>query len=151
MNQTWKAILAFTGIFIAGAVFGGFLTLRFYPQPEPAARTARPLPTSLDQITPQILRRLAHRLELTEEQKEKIRPIIAEADREMRRLRQEGFRATMTVSKQMYAQLARELTPEQAEKLEQMQREMRERVLEDRQRRWGERPPMPGERPTPPR
>jgi Spy/CpxP family protein refolding chaperone len=143
MNQTWKAILAFMGIFIAGAVFGGFLTLRFYPQPEPAAPAVRKFPAPLERVAPQILERLAHRLELSPAQKEKIRPIIAEADREMRRLRQDGFRATLTVSKEMYAQVARELTPEQAEKLEQMQQEMRERVMQDRQRRWGERPPPP--------
>lgn len=143
MSQTWKAILAFTGIFIAGAVFGGFLTLRFYPQPEPAAPAARQFPSPADRFTPQILARLAQRLELTEAQQENIRPIIAEADREMRRLRQEGFKATMTVSKEMYAQVARELTPEQAIKLEQMQEEMRERIMQDRQRRWGERPPPP--------
>jgi len=151
MSQTWKAILAFTGIFISGAVFGGFLTLRFYPQPEPATRAVRKFPPPLERVAPQILERLAQRLELTEAQQEKIRPIIAEADREMRRLRQEGFRAAFAVSKEMYAQVARELTPEQAEKLEQMQQEMRERMMQDRQRRWGERPPMPGERLPPPR
>lgn len=151
MNQTWKAILAFAGIFVAGAVFGGFLTLRFYPQSEPAAPAVRKSPTPLERVTPQILGRLAQRLELTDEQKEKIRPIIAEADREMRRLRHDGFRATLTVSKEMYARVARELTAEQAAILEQMQQEMRERIMQDRQRRWGERPPMPGERPPPPR
>ncbi len=149
MGQTWKAILAFTGIFIAGAVFGGFMTLRFYPQPKPAALAVQKFPMPLERVTPQILGRLAHRLELTDAQKEKIRPIIAQADREMRRLRQESFKATLTVSKEMYAQVARELTPEQAEKLEQMQQEMRERIMQDRQRRWGERPPLPGERPSP--
>lgn len=143
MNQSWKAILTFMGIFIAGAVFGGFLTLRFYPQPEPATPAVRKSPAPLERVAPQILERLAHRLELTPAQKEKIRPIIAEADREMRRLRQDGFRATLTISKEMYAQVAQELTPDQAEKLEQMQEKMRKRVMQDRQRRWGERPSPP--------
>lgn len=151
MSQTWKVILAFTGIFLAGAVFGGFLSQRFFSQSEPSAPAARKILTPLERLTPQILGRLAQRLELTDEQKEKIRPIIAEADREMRRLRHDGFKATMTVSRQMYAQVARELTPEQADKLEQMQQEMRERIMQDRQRRWGERPPMTGERPPSPR
>ena len=28
MDRPWKVILAFVGVFIAGAVFGGFFTLR---------------------------------------------------------------------------------------------------------------------------
>jgi Spy/CpxP family protein refolding chaperone len=155
MNRPWKVILAFIGVFVAGAVFGGFLSLRFAPEPMRAMRLQRATP--MEQFTPQIFKRLSQRLDLTVEQKEKIRPIIKQADAEMRRLRLTGAREAIAVAERMHEQVAALLTPAQLRELENLKREMREHWARERQQRWGDRtgpgglpPPPPGEGPTPP-
>ncbi len=153
MNQTWKVILAFTGIFAAGAVFGGFLTLRTVKQVTPAVALSRPERPPAGQFAVMVMKRLTQRLDLTESQQEQLRPIVEAADQEMRRLRRDNFRETLRVSDDMNTRVAAILTPEQQAKLEEMQRETRERWAQDRQRRWGEGPPngeMRRERPRPP-
>jgi len=156
MNQPWKVSLAFAGVFVAGAVFGGFLSLRLAPERMGMMRLQRATP--MEQFTPQIFKRLSQRLELTAEQKEKIRPIIKQADAELRRLRLTGARDAIAVAERMHEQVAALLTPAQLRELDALKREMRERWAKERQQRWGERagpggpPPPPGEgRPPPPR
>jgi Spy/CpxP family protein refolding chaperone len=139
MNRPWKVILAFLGVFVAGAICGGFLSLRVARHFMEQARTRGPAP--MDQFTPQIFRKLSERLELTAAQKEKIRPIIRQADGEMRRLRQTGARDAFAVAERMHEQVAALLTPAQQTLLEDYKRELRERWARDRQMRWGDRPP----------
>ncbi len=147
MSRNWKIILAFLGVFVAGAVFGGFASLRYVRQKFEQARLRTP--ASLEQFSPQIMKRFSNRLDLTAAQKEKLRPIIRQAGEELRKLRQSGERDAIAVAERMHEQVAEILTPAQQEKLEQMKRDMRERWQRDRQQRWGERPP-PGNRPPPP-
>ncbi len=146
MSRNWKIILAFLGVFVAGAVFGGFVSLRYVRQKFEQARLRTPAP--LEQFSPQIMKRFSNRLDLTAEQKEKLRPIIRQAGEELRKLRQSGEREAIAVAERMHEQVAEILTPAQQEKLEQMKRDMRERWQRDRQQRWGARPP-PGSRPGP--
>lgn len=148
MNRPWKVILAFLGVFVAGAVFGGFLSLRMARNFIDKARLRGPAP--MEQFTPQIFKRLSARLELTDDQKEKIRPIIKQADEELRRLRQTGTREAIAVAERMHEQVAGLLTAAQLQKLETMKREMRERWTRDRQWHRGDRP-LPGvQAPMPP-
>ena len=102
----------------------------------------------MDQFSLQIMKRFSNRLDLTAEQKEKLRPIIKQADADLRRLRQTGARDAIALAERMHEQVAEILTAEQLTKLEQMKRDMRERWQRERQQRWGERPP-PGSRPGP--
>ncbi|MCW5547670.1 MAG: hypothetical protein KIT44_01770 [Opitutaceae bacterium] len=154
MSTTWKISLAFLGVFAAGAVFGGFFAQRL-ARPAPAdvapPRAERPAD---GQFAVMILKRLSQRLELTPEQEAAIRPIVAQADQEMRRLRREGFRESLAVAERMHAEVATILTEAQRRQLEQMKQAMRERWAQDRHRRWGEGPPPNGEprreRPRPP-
>ena len=146
MNRNWKIILAFLGVFVAGAVFGGFVSLRLVRQQVDKARLRAP--ASMDQFSLQIMKRFSNRLDLTAEQKEKLRPIIKQADADLRRLRQTGARDAIALAERMHEQVAEILTAEQLTKLEQMKRDMRERWQRERQQRWGERPP-PGSRPGP--
>ncbi len=151
MNKPWKVILAFLGVFLAGAVFGGFLSLRVARHFFESAKPRGPVP--LEQFSPQMFKRLAEKLELTPEQKEKIRPILKQTEEEMRRLRQSGMRESMAVADRMHDEVSALLTPEQKAKLESMKREMRERWTKDRQRRMGDRPPGPSredQSPAPP-
>jgi Spy/CpxP family protein refolding chaperone len=146
MNKPWKVILAFLGVFLAGAVFGGFLSVRLAKQ-FPLGAPAAPEAPAGGQFSPQIMKRLTQRLELTPEQQEKIRPIIQRTDEEMRTLRRTNLREGFAVAERMQAEVAALLTPAQQAKLDQMHREMRERFQRERQQRWGDRPPPRGERP----
>src|SRR4051812_35866729 len=127
MGSPGKVIFAFVCVFIAGAVFGGFFTARtasqklqevqapqtavtVTPASPPAAvpPAAQPTPATnrpnnannrvaAATITPVMLQRLAVQLKLTDEQKEKIQPIIKRSADDMNFLRQENFRATNRV------------------------------------------------------
>lgn len=150
MNKPWKVILAFLGVFLAGAVFGGFLSMRVarrFMENPPLREPGQPG----GQFSPQVLKRLSERLDLTPAQEEKIRPILKQTEEEMRRLRQSGFRETIAVAERMHEQVAALLTPEQKTKLDAMRLEMRERWSKDRMRRWGDRPfRPPGDHSPPP-
>ena len=148
MSRNWKIILAFLGVFVAGAVFGGFVSLRVARQHFEKARLRTPTP--IDQFSPQIMKRFSNRLDLTVEQKEKLWPIIRQAGEDLRKLRQSGDREAIAVAERMHEQVAEILTPEQQGKLEQMKRDMRERWQRERQKRWGERPPSSNRPPPPP-
>lgn len=154
MNPNGKVILAFVGVFMAGAVFGGFFAQRLARPPAAEPAPIRPERPADGQFAVMILKRLSQRLELTPEQEAAIRPIVAEADQEMRRLRRESFRESLAVAERMHAEVATILTEAQRRQLEQMKQAMRERWAQDRQRRWGEGPPPNGEprreRPRPP-
>jgi Spy/CpxP family protein refolding chaperone len=126
MNKPWKVILAFLGVFLAGAVFGGFISMRAAKRFMGNATPREPGAPG-GQFSPQILKRLTERLGLTPEQQEKIRPILKQTEEEMRRLRQAGFRETIAVAEHMNEQMAALLTPEQKTKLDAMHQEMRER------------------------
>ena len=135
MGKTWKVVLAFTAIFLAGSVFGGLLAVRYGARFAPR-RNLPPLP-------PAVLRHLADRLDLTAEQKEKIRPMVDRAEEEIRPimerfneavrpLRQQSLRDTGAIMRRLQQELAGELTPEQRAKLEKLQERQRELIREER-------------------
>lgn len=133
MDKPWKVIFAFVGIFIAGAVFGGFFTLRTNgARPAGETPTARQEPPRAgganQQIAPALLRQLGQRLKLTDEQRQKIQPIVARAEEDLQRLRRQNFQDTTRVMEQMHADVSRWLTTEQRDELETMKRNMRDRL-----------------------
>jgi len=127
MNKTWKVVLAFTAVFLAGAIFGGLLVMRAGPRW--AQRRGAP---ALPAPPPAVLRHMAERLELTNEQKEKIRPLVDRAEDEIRQLRQISIKETGLILRRLQQTLAVELTPEQRKKLEKMQERQRELMREER-------------------
>lgn len=166
MEKPWKVIFAFVCVFVAGAVFGGVFTLRsaggnktaaFQPPhnraPQPGSRPP-PAPPPV-QIQPAIMRQMTQRLNLTGEQREKIKPVVARATEELLRLRRENLHETTRVMEVMYADVAASLTPEQRSELEEMKRKMQERVAEERKKRGdppgGEGGRKPDPRPKAPR
>ncbi len=119
MNKSWKVVLAFAGVFLAGAIFGGALAphLKRFERPEP-----RP------PLVERMMQRFDEQLQLTSEQKQKVRPIVERMSEETLRMRRESsveFRAMMD---RMTAELARELTPEQRVRLDEMRAYYRERT-----------------------
>jgi Spy/CpxP family protein refolding chaperone len=120
MNQRWKVILVFTGVFLAGAVCGG-----------PVA--ARLLRTGRSEWRPgnmrlQVMERLEHELKLTDAQKERVRPLVLRAQEETQHMRRENIRNIAIVMDRMHAEISAELTPEQRIKLEEMRKRFRERA-----------------------
>lgn len=157
MNQPWKVIIVLLGIFIAGAVTGGFVTLR-------VGRNKilnRPVP---EEWAPRHLKRLADRLDLTPVQQEQIRPIVRRNMEQLNHIRNSSMAETKTIVEDMQREISERLTPEQRTKFEQMNREFREsreaREKIEREKRMnlnrsirgkppGEKPP--GDMPVPPK
>ena len=153
MNQPWKVIIVLLGIFIAGAVTGGFVTLR-------VGRNKilnRPVP---EEWAPRHLKRLADRLDLTPVQQEQIRPIVRRNMEQLNHIRNSSMAETKTIVEDMQREISERLTPEQRAKFEQMNREFREsreareKVEHEKRknldRSIGEKPPgdkPPGDKP----
>lgn len=177
MDKPWKVICAFVGVFIAGAVFGGFFTLRTSSRrltqelelarqatvtlpvvppsavPPPAAALVEPPPAPAlppgpnavplrNPISIQLMRQFAQRLTLTNDQREKVRPIFARWGEDFQHQRQENERQqqknladTLRLSERMYREVGELLTAEQRLELEKMRRETEERVEREKQKR----------------
>jgi Spy/CpxP family protein refolding chaperone len=139
MEKSWKIILAFAGVFLAGAVCGGLVMQRAGNIFRPAGRFA-----PAEGFWPQMLQRLAARLDLTPEQREKIRPILRRTQEEVQTLRRAQFAGVGRAMERMHAEIDALLTPEQRVKLEELRSRFRERVeRERRELRGGQRPPGP--------
>lgn len=162
MGNPWKVITAFLGVFIAGAVFGGFFSLgvaeRLQPghhrapppiapgaEPSPGAPRppTHPMPMSQKPLlavppmwqSPQLMRRYAERLDLTPEQKQRIDPLLQRAIEDYRRLQQNTFRETGIILHRLQQDIAKELTPAQRQELEKMEQRQRETLQKlERQR-----------------
>ena len=119
MNKPWKVIAVLLGIFVAGGVTGGFVTLRIIKN----RVLNRPVP---EEWAPRHLKRLADRLGLTPEQQEQIRPIVRHNMEQLNRLRSQSLAETQLRVETMQRDIAQKLTPEQKIKFEQMNRELRE-------------------------
>lgn len=142
----WKVILAMSGIFVAGAATGTFVTLgAVKTMAERRGLAQPPAPWS-----PQQMRRLAEALSLTDEQLARIRPIVRRNMEDMGRLRQFTATEMRRNLERMEREISAELTPEQQGKFREMQEMMRRRVLERRREGGLERPfPRDDRRPAP--
>lgn len=154
MDKPWKVISAFVGVFVAGAVFGGFFTLRsastwLAPEkpkaaPAPAAKSGKG-GAAQKGIAPQVMRQLTQRLNPTPDQQKAIRPIVSRAAEDLQRMQREHLADTTRTTERMYADVAAILTPEQRTKLEQMRQEMLERVRREKEKRGEIQAPAGGD------
>ena len=146
MTKPWQVILALFGIFVAGGVAGGFVTLRFVKD----RIVNRPVP---EEWAPRHLKRLNERLALTPEQQEQVQPIVRRNMELLNRIRNSSMAETKLVVEGMQREIAEKLTPEQRTKFDQMNQEVRDardarEKLERAKRANGERP---ADGPRPPR
>jgi hypothetical protein len=137
MEKIWKVVFAFVAVFMAGSVFGGFFALRIGRQMAPRERpgllpvAARP---ALPQPPPamQLMRRFAERLELTEEQRVRLRPIILGAEEQLARMRQTSLEQTDAIIRRVQQEVREELTPAQRRMLDRMQQAQSENLRRER-------------------
>src|SRR5688572_28963634 len=160
MDVPWKVILAFVGVFIAGAIFGGVFTLgvsarrvvnmprqppgidrpvaQFPAVSPPKSEVAGPQapklgisPTRTNPITPVLMSQFTRKLSgLTAPQKESLRTIVGRAGEDFHRLRQENLADVTRVTERMYADVSGVLTMEQRGDLEKMRKQLEERLEE---------------------
>lgn len=128
MDKSWKVILAFAGVFLAGVIFGGALAPDWLKFERPPA--VRP------PFAERVMQKFDEELELTPEQKERVRPIVNRMAEETQRMRREGAITFRTVMDGLTAEMALELTPEQRGKLAEMRKRFQERAEQrERERR----------------
>lgn len=118
MNQPWKVVLSFAAIFIAGMMCGGPV-LEWVGE---RLRENRP------PFAERTMQRFVKEFNLTEEQKQKIEPILLRTQRDWRQHRQDNMRNLMSVIDRMHADVAAELTPEQRGRLTEISNEFRARA-----------------------
>jgi uncharacterized membrane protein len=131
MRRSLKIWLIFGGVFLAGGVAGGFVSLR-------VAKTMIERGRGSEQFAPSMMNRLTEGLNLTEGQQAKVRPLVDKAWEELRRCRKESIDA-MKVMETSVTQL---LTDEQKATYNAMQEEQRlrwQKSMERREQRRRER------------
>jgi uncharacterized membrane protein len=125
MAKTWKVILAFIGIFLAGAVTGGFVSLRFVKAPPP--QVLRQTITEQQWVIGQ-MRRFVNELKLDDTQREKVKPTLDRAAVDIRRLRRRAYRETMDIIESMNNEIVPMLNEGQKEKFEDIRWLQRKRI-----------------------
>jgi hypothetical protein len=141
MDKPWKVVCAFLGVFIAGAVFGGFFSLGigrkiWEMEAPPPAKLAVPQPQALAQPTPpqppkgqptpplsvpqtvlaaqlQLMRQVANQANLTPAQKALVLPIVQRTLEDFWHQQQNFSREYGYLVQRMRREIAKELTPEQ--------------------------------------
>jgi len=152
MAKTWQVVLATIAIFVAGAVAGGATAvgfLRWRNNKAPAALTGGGAghPNRVEQFGPQLMRNFANQLDLTEEQRARIMPIVKRTAGQLARERREVQLTVALAIERMQDEIADQLTPEQRNKFEELIAKQRAKLQELRKT-----PPAPADAlpPAPP-
>jgi hypothetical protein len=115
----WKIVVALTALFIVGVATGAVLTVG----------VIRHKLTSNNNDWPQTAYRLyKHRLKLTPEQDEKLKPTFAHAGDDLRAIRRDTMLNIFGVIRQVNTDVEKELTPEQKVEFEKLREEMRNKL-----------------------
>lgn len=112
----WKIWLVFAGVFLAGGIAGGFISLRVVDRIVERGRAQA-------QFAPRLLNHLNERLELTTEQHAQVRVMVDTAWQEMQAQRRAG-RETMTI---LNDQVNSILTPGQKADFQRLRESQRKR------------------------
>jgi len=137
MNKTFLTVFALIGIFLCGAVVGGVVAVRY------VRTTAVPRRAAEWQLSSQQWMRIADRLKLTDEQREKIRAIITAYMRDQQTTR----KAMQAATEKAHADITAVLTPEQSADYEKIRGRLRDsekgwqRWYHDQRARYNDTPP----------
>jgi hypothetical protein len=152
MNASWKVVLAFIGVFVAGTIFGGGFALRISEKLAPRTQPRKlvnPQPKAGANALPfgtQLLRRFAENLDLSNEQRDKLRPLVLAAESQIAEIRQGSLEQTEKILRKLQEDFRAELQPEQLRKLNRMQQRQQEVMREEQQRRKQQQPFPPQNR-----
>lgn len=127
MDKTWKVILAFAGVFIAGGICGGLLEHRMDRMARAGNR-----PVLNQNFWPQLMQRLVGRLDLTPEQRQKIQLIVRHSQVEAQKQRRDHVGNIVRIMDQMHVEISSLLLPAQRVKLEELRARFRERIERER-------------------
>jgi len=147
MDKNWKVILAFAGVFLAGAVTGvSVSTLWMHktpPRPQPDLRA------NVEQYVRGQFATITRKLELTTEQHEQLRPALQRASEEFRSIRRNERQETVRILEKLHSDIVQVLSPEQQERFEKLRSQQRERIQRFL-RNSGRGPAQPGDKPVHP-
>ena len=139
MTKTWQVILATIAIFVAGLVTGGATAFGIvgwvvrHRALNPAALAEGPFHQGQPlQFGPQLMRSFANQLNLTEEQKTKVMPIVRRTATELGRDRREVQLKTALAIEKMQDEVEEILTPEQRTKFDELIARQRARLQQFR-------------------
>jgi Spy/CpxP family protein refolding chaperone len=141
VNKTWQVVLAFLVVFVAGGAIGSVFTLRLASAPSARTGNGQEKNGRPEEFGPRLVGRWIlqdNQLNLTAEQKEKIRPIIWDAAEDLQRTRVETAHSATLLLENMQDRISEVLNPEQQNRFHQMvenQRERFQRFTRDYQRR----------------
>jgi Spy/CpxP family protein refolding chaperone len=143
MVKTWQVVLATVAIFVAGLVTGVAFTLGAvrwiarHPRVNPAQMfpyaQARPGGAQPAQIGLQLMRSFINQLDLTDEQRSRIQPIVRRTVAQLARERREVQLNSALLIERMQDEIAELLTPEQRVKFEDLVSQQRARLQQFRQ------------------
>ncbi len=141
MNKNILVVFAFIGIFLCGAITGGFVSVRY----------SRGLvqKKAAEQMTAGQWRRISDLIDLTEAQRARITPIVQQFVKEQQVVRHD----TQALAEKLNADIESVLTEAQREEFARRREEMRDaerrwqRWIKDQRAEYGNRPPRskPGE------
>jgi Spy/CpxP family protein refolding chaperone len=153
MAKTWQVVLATIAIFGAGLVTGGATAFglvrwaRNHPRDGGQPFAGQQRQGQLQQFGPQLMRNFEKQLDLTEDQKAKIDPIVRSTAFQLGRARREVQLTAALAIERMQDQISDFLTPEQRTKFAEMVAKQRERLQELRRQNQAQ---MLGARPAQP-
>lgn len=116
-----KALTYLIAIFLAGTACGTILGYA-------SGKQRAALPTRQKEICDRTLKKLQTRLDLSDEQVARIKPIVEQNSASMQTIQRESWQRVSDVVKRMNSQIAGHLTAEQKQKLEAMEHQRCENV-----------------------
>jgi Spy/CpxP family protein refolding chaperone len=111
-----KIVLSLAVIFCAGAVSGGVLGWN-------SARNSLTKPPTVERVCNKMRDSLQSRLNLTPEQMQKVQPILDQTGRDLHKIHRRTLEEVQMLFAKSNAEIAKELTPEQQAKFEQLNKE----------------------------
>ncbi|MBI3878755.1 MAG: hypothetical protein HY301_01655 [Verrucomicrobia bacterium] len=121
--RNWKVILSLVAIFLAGIVTGAVLTVRVVKSVADRNLNPEHWPASL-------VESYRHRLKLTPDQVENMRPAIEEGRQEWKQAMEQAIRTHVGIMRHLDEQMTPLLTDEQKKVQEQMREELRKKLRE---------------------
>jgi hypothetical protein len=121
-------------IFIAGGIAGAGVATAYKPAKTPPPRE-RKGPSSPEDFQTRIFNRIKERLALTPDQIEKVEPVFRKGFEEVRAIQDRSVKEVEATVKRNHEEIAKLISPEQAAKLEEMDRD-REKSFREHRGHW---------------